>query len=397
MILIMCRLSASCVHVSALLHALVAIKPCNLQDHSSSGGSEDEEPPCTSILCAWNVPKKRKESALKISDTTFQKYEYGKPKKYQMLEMETFDPRPEMYRGQAKTLLPELLDRVRGKGLCISLLFDPSTRVKSPNVPELNKHDMLQKVQELKSTKLHVTEEQIRKIEFDTRGQHQSQQWFDARRLRITSSNFGLVKRLKITTPPDNLVLQILGVKKPQGRALDYGRNIEEEARKQYIAYQNQNGHPGLFVAPSGFFIHPSYTYLGATPDGSVYDPSSSQPYGFLEIKCSFKYQDLEPKEAAQKPDFWSTINNNEVKLKENHVYYSQVQGQMAVGGRPWCDFCTHTKKGIAVQRIHFNKSLWDSDILPKLTTFYDCCVAPEIISPKHSLGLKLRDLRQES
>ena len=160
------------------------------------------------------------------------------------------------------------------------------------------------------------------------------------------------------------------------------------------MEYQNQNGHPGLFVAPSGFFIHPNYTFLGASPDGSVYDPSSpAEPYGFLEIKCSFKYQDLNPREAAQKPDFWCTLVDNEIKLKESHIYYSQVLGQMAVGGRQWCDFCTHTKKGIHVERIVFNKSLWDTDILPKLVTFYDNCIAPEIISPKHSLGIKLRDL----
>lgn len=85
-------------------------------------------------------------------------------------------------------------------------------------------------------------------------------------------------------------MLQILGIKKPHGHALDYGRETEEEARQQYAAYLNKNGHPGLFVAPSGFFIHPTYTFLGASPDGSVYDPSSPEPYGFLEIKCSFKY-----------------------------------------------------------------------------------------------------------
>ena len=60
--------------------------------------------------------------------------------------------------------------------------------------------------------------------------------------------------------------MQILGVKRSYGRALDYGRVTEEDARKQYIDYQGQNGHPGLFVAPSGFFIHPVYTYLGASP-----------------------------------------------------------------------------------------------------------------------------------
>ena len=82
------------------------------------------------------------------------------------------------------------------------------------------------------------------------------------------------------------------------------------------------------------------------TTDGSVYNPSTPNPYGFLEIKCSYKYQDMLPTQAASKSDFWCSLLGNELKLKENHVYYSQVQGQMAVGGRQWCDFCTYTKKG---------------------------------------------------
>ncbi len=181
------------------------------------------------------------------------------------------------------------------------------------------------------------------------------------------------------------------------GCALDYGRKMEETARKLYIEHQIQNGHPGLFVAPCGFFIHPEHTFLGASPDGSVYDPSSPEPYGYLEIKCAFKYQDMDPREAAKKSDFWCSVASNKLTLKENHPYYSQVQGQMAIGARPWCDFCTYTKVGIYVERIAFNKNMWETDILPKLVSFYDNCVAPEIISPKHSLGFQLRDLRNES
>lgn len=93
-IVCICRLSASCVHVSALLHALVAMKPSNQDPVSTDDDSQDEATPCTSVLCAWNVPK---EPALKMSDTVFEKYEFGKPRKYKMLEMETFDPRPEKY------------------------------------------------------------------------------------------------------------------------------------------------------------------------------------------------------------------------------------------------------------------------------------------------------------
>ena len=38
--------------------------------------------------------------------------------------------------------------------------------------------------------------------------------------------------------------------------------------------------------------------------------------------------------------------------LKEGHLYYAQVQGQMGVGGRAWCDFVVYMKKGISVESI---------------------------------------------
>ena len=63
----------------------------------------------------------------------------------------------------------------------------------------------------------------MRHIEIKTRGQSKSPQWFEARRFRLTASLFGRVKQLKVSTPPDNLVLIILGVKKASGAALDYG------------------------------------------------------------------------------------------------------------------------------------------------------------------------------
>ena len=80
--------------------------------------------------------------------------------------------------------------------------------------------------------------------------------------------------------------------------------------------------------------------------------------------------------------------------LRTNHQYYAQVQGQMAIGERPWCDFVVYTPKGINIQRIHFDKNYWESNLLPKLVAFYDNCLAPEIVSPVHALGLPIRNLQ---
>ena len=82
-----------------------------------------------------------------------------------------------------------------------------------------------------------------------------------------------------------------------------------------------------------------------------------------------------------------------QLELKENHPYYAQVQGQMGVTQRRWCDFIVYTEKGLSIQRIYFDETFW-GDLLKKLEDFYDNCLAPEIVSPIHVLGLKVRDLR---
>ena len=50
---------------------------------------------CTSQLQRWNQPRKRKLDACDVSDITFVKHEYGKPKQAQSSML--YDPRPSEY------------------------------------------------------------------------------------------------------------------------------------------------------------------------------------------------------------------------------------------------------------------------------------------------------------
>ena len=95
-------------------------------------------------------------------------------------------------------------------------------------------------------------------------------------------------------------------------------------------------------MSASGFLINPAYSFLGASPDGAVYDPSSvQQPFGFVEIKCPYSHRHTSPAEACNTSSFAVSLIPplDTSSLKESHRYYTQVQGQMAIGERPWCDF----------------------------------------------------------
>ncbi len=81
---------------------------------------------------------------------------------------------------------------------------------------------------------------------------------------------------------------------------------MEPKAIKAYVAYQHSHDQPDLFVAESGFYVSFLHPFLGATPNGSIYDPHScSEPFGFLEVKCPFSARDVEPRQACSRPDFF--------------------------------------------------------------------------------------------
>ena len=116
----MCRKSASCTHVSALLHALMSLtapqfqlQQSELESHDVLHSCDEETVPVTSRPCQWKAPKKRKESTMAMSEASFIKHEYGREKKTTVEPLENFDLRPVDFRGSASEHLPDLLDKIR--------------------------------------------------------------------------------------------------------------------------------------------------------------------------------------------------------------------------------------------------------------------------------------------
>ena len=92
----------------------------------------------------------------------------------------------------------------------------------------------------------------------------------------------------------------------------------------------------------------------------------------------------------------YSVNGQAKIELKKEHMYYAQVQGQMAVGCQSWCNFVLYLSSEVHIQRLYFDVDFWRNDMLPKLVHFYDHCLAPEIIHLMHILGLPIRDLSKE-
>ncbi len=165
------RVSSSCTHVSAILHALVSLNPSSLTSTSPYNECDDpcqEDLPVTSKLCKWNVPKGRKDCSLTMMGLTFSKHDYSKPNKRSIKVLEDFDPRSQEFRGTACQHLPVLLDKLRGKQLSISLLLDPSCwSAEKETAPECQAADATTLKETCVAFKrsLHLSEQQIRDVE----------------------------------------------------------------------------------------------------------------------------------------------------------------------------------------------------------------------------------------
>jgi hypothetical protein len=163
-------------------------------------------------------------------------------------------------------------------------------------------------------------------------------EWLQARAGKVTASRFkDVISRNKPTAAqakagePGNLsaertryLWQIVTerltgqpVQMPDAAPLRWGRENEDAARAAYLFTSSAR------LTETGFVAHPTLA-CGASPDGLLSDETDPDGmFGLIEIKCP-----------------WSSQVHLETWLNgmpEDHQ--AQIQGQMWLTGREWCDF----------------------------------------------------------
>lgn len=109
-------------------------------------------------------------------------------------------------------------------------------------------------------------------------------------------------------------------------KATTWGCEHETIARKLYIE-SAEFDHVGLTISSSALVIHPSYSHMGASPDGVVNCACCGK--GVLEIKCSYSCVDKSFLEATNESQFFIELVGIAYRLKINHPYHYQIQMQM--------------------------------------------------------------------
>lgn len=149
-----------------------------------------------------------------------------------------------------------------------------------------------------------------------------SEEWYESRRGVPSASNFDKIVTTKGIPSASRIkyLYKLAGELVSgscednfQSAAMARGNELEEEARRLYQIVTDEE------IKQVGFCLSDDYRY-GCSPDGLVGSK------GMIEIKCPLISTHVEYLLKGQLPT----------------TYFQQVQGQLLVTGREWCDFVSY-------------------------------------------------------
>jgi putative phage-type endonuclease len=185
-----------------------------------------------------------------------------------------------------------------------------------------------------------------------TSSQSENPLWHEIRANRLTASNIGRIRSRRDNF--EKLSDDLKSTRKVCTSAMKRGKACEPLAAASYAVIKENS----INLYPSGVIVNPYCPWLAASPDRKVYDPTRQhEPFGLLEIKCPNVSSVLEIKDGSIKRD----KDSGQLYLNQNHMYYHQVQMQLAVTGLPWCDFFVWTEnpKDYHLETVRFQKESW--------------------------------------
>ena len=211
-----------------------------------------------------------------------------------------------------------------------------------------------------------LSAEGAQRLEEKTRQQAASELWRTARSKRVTASLFGRVYKMRDATSREPVVAQIMASRHVTTAAMQWGKDNEGQALRVYSA------RTGRAVKSCGLIIDPQCCWLGASPDGLVEDKLERYQEGIVEVKCPYLERNGCVADVAQRPSgsFLKKGKDGSLSLNRRHDYFFQVQGQLALSHRQWCDFIVYTSSDFFTERIYFDQGLWN-DMFPRLTKFF--------------------------
>ena len=226
---------------------------------------------------------------------------------------------------------------------------------------------------------MEIQRDQAVYLEECTRLQAKSQLWFEQRIGRITSSKFFQVSRASLDPPPSSLVREIMERRPVSAPALQWGITNEATAQEAFVESATKH-HTNFSFEHAGLHVNPAYPHLGASPDGVISCDCCGE--GLLEIKCPYKYRNNDLSTVNDPKFYLQQSDDGKLALSHNHAYYHQIQGQLAICERAYCDFVCWTLRGIHTERIELESSYLGS-VKTKLDAFFVKAILPLLLTGK--------------
>lgn len=356
--------TAHCKHVSLVFHALVTFV----------GG----KPLVTDLTCTEKLQtfhRTKPNTGTPVKSETLVKLRGLKTDPI-------YDPRPVQYRSMAgwnaqilNMCINHAANNPDGARMPILQLTPPANFYALYDDHDYFKLHMVDYFLELNNLSV-ITAAKVEEIEQLTRQQNKSEDWYLAREMRITSSNFGRICKSKnkcdnwkengcepcnglsnevcpqVHSRRQKMARDLMTRLDLNTKAIRHGRQYEPVAIKKYEDTNSTE------VKKCGLFVSKDRPFLGSSPDGLLGDDD------VIEVKCPYtaKGQTITHKTV---PYF---TQNGELKKEDN--YYYQVQGQLYCTKRNKAKFIIFTLKDLKVIDIPTDPP-FIQEMISRLDTFY--------------------------
>ena len=131
------------------------------------------------------------------------------------------------------------------------------------------------------------------------------------------------------------------------------GLQHEPHARHLYKKSETKNP-TKLSVKPCGLVLYPVLEIIGASPDGIIQCDCCN--HRCLKFKCPRTHCGLTIADFVAEKQTCLKLESDSIVLGKAHMFYTQVQCQMAVTGLKCCDFFVCTSKGHHSTRVTFDE-----------------------------------------
>lgn len=210
------------------------------------------------------------------------------------------------------------------------------------------------------------TPEKARPFQRNTKGQHDNPNCGLGRRWRLGSSEFGEIVNRQPHTSVACFVRRFVYDKGnvDKRNRLDgdvnimYGRDNEETAVQKYVEITGADD-----IEENGTFVVSGIAYVCATPDrlrklagGNILLEIKNKP-GIGKRKF---WDCATAKGKAKPPKFPLEVRDGKLQLSRKHGFYYQVQGQLELANREYCDFIVQSDEDFHVERIERDRECWD-------------------------------------